>query len=239
MSLAEGMADVGSWQEERLQNLCPACFAFDERLEDPGSQDAAVERSIYLSLDGNLQHIRFRDRHRWDFESFKPKMFVNYGRREYPTSINPIDNDTTCGSHFKATKGWSRTLKTTVTKKALDETGLVLATCYHGTPLRLLNMHGSGERHTHAEAILISIFQELKELGQINICYDVACVFEPAIQKLLPFYESRLKVRIGRFHVYAHGLSCQVLFSTLRTEGYGLMVGEEPEHNWYAMAPLI
>jgi len=44
------------------------------------------------------------------------------------------------------------------------------------------------------------------------------------IQKSLPDYEERIRVRIGRFHVYAHGLSCQILFSTLRTAGFGLVV---------------
>ena len=221
--------DGMNWEDHCLTNLCPPCFAFE--------QSTSLDRSITISLDGNLQHTRFKDRQRWEFDSIQPKMFVDYGRREYPTASKTTESP--CGSHFKATRGWSRSLKTTDTKKALDETGLVVATCYHGTPLRFLNMHGSGERHSHAEAILLSIFSELREFGEILICYDVACVFEAAVWKDLPEYEDKIKVRIGRFHVYAHGLSCQILYSTMRTAGYGFTNGEEPEHTWYQLSPLI
>ena len=221
--------DGSSWEDHCLQNLCPPCFAFDQSISE--------DHSITLSLDGNLQHTRFKDKHRWEFDTIQPKMFVDYGRREYPMAPKPTESP--CGSHIKATRGWSCTLKTTDTKKALDETGLVVATCYHGTPLRFLNMHGSGECHSHAEAILLSIFNELKDLGEILICYDVACIFESAVWKDLPEYENKIKVRIGRFHVYAHGLSCQILYSTMRTAGYGFTNGEEPEHTWYQLSPLI
>jgi hypothetical protein len=221
--------DDTDWMDQNLMNLCPPCFAF--------KSSSSLDRTIILSIDGNLQHSRFKDTHRWEFDVIKPKMFVDYGRREFSLAMKETPSG--CGSHFKATKGWSRSLTQTATKKGLDETGLIVATCFHGIPLRFLNMHGTGERHSHAEAVLLSIFKELEDLGQIHLCYDVACIFEEAIQKSLPDYEERIRVRIGRFHVYAHGLSCQILFSTLRTAGFGLVVGEEPEHIWYQLSPLV
>jgi hypothetical protein len=210
-----------------------------------GSPASATDRAILISLDGNMQHTRFRNRGNWEFEKLPIKLFVDYGRREFSRAAHQevdqpaVDNDTPCGSQFKATKGWNKTEASTATKKHLDETGLVVATCFHGIALRFLNMHGTGERHTHAEAILRSLLSEVDDVKDFKICYDVACVFDPAIKKMLADKDCNIQVRIGRFHLYAHGISCQINYSTLRTEGYGLMVGEEPEQVWYGMNHLV
>ena len=233
------------WQPESLQNLCPACFGF-------GVCGTDIDRSITVTLDGNLQHSRFKDRTIWRIDDFKPKLFVEYGRRDYSLAETTSD-DSPCGSQFKATNGWNRTERATLTKKALDESGLLAAVCFHGIPLRLLNMHGSGERHSHAYHILKAIVSELESDGSwavsenledherqdVRVCYDVACVFEAAIWRLMAEYKERLSVRIGRFHVFAHGINCHVNYGTLRTEGYGLTVGEEPESFWSIISPQV
>jgi len=46
-------------------------------------------------------------------------------------------------------------------------------------------------------------------------------------------------VRIGRFHLYGHELRCHILYNLLRTEGFGLMVGEEVEQLWFMLSNLI
>jgi hypothetical protein len=219
-----------SWQHQSLSNLCPACFSFDtpqassafteEEGNGTGRAASATDKAILISLDGNMQHTRFRNRSNWEFEKLPLKLFVDYGRREFSRATQDvdqpaIDTDTPCGSQFKATKGWNKTEASTATKKHLDETGLVVATCFHGIALRFLNMHGTGERHTHAEAILRSLLSEVDDVKDVKICYDVACVFDPAIKKMLADKDCNIQVRIGRFHLYAHGISCQINYSTL------------------------
>ena len=55
----------------------------------------------------------------------------------------------------------------------------------------------------------------------------------------MPKERERLPVRIGRFHQFAHGIGCQINYSTMRTDGYRLMIGEEPEQIWFQMSSLV
>src|SRR5205085_9836064 len=77
------------------------------------------------------------------------------------------------------------------------------------------------------------------EISYLNLCYDVACVFESTVHHYRSDLKERLRARIGRFHLYGHEHSCHILFNLLRTPGYGLMVGEEPEHLWFVLLHLI
>lgn len=228
-------ASTRPWQLERLQNLCPACF-------DIGPEE---DNTALITLDGNMQHTRFKDRSPWEFEELLPKLFVDYGRRQFDLARDAARTkessipDTACGHKFKATNGWNRAEVKTATKRKLDESGLVAVTCFHGINLRFLNIYGGGERHSHATRMLEEILADAPEVGSLNLCYDVACVFESAVHRFKPELQGRLRARIGRFHLYGHEHSCHILFNLLRTSGYGLMVGEEPEHLWFVLLHLI
>ena len=192
-----------------------------------------------------MQHTRFKDRSSWEFEKLTPKLFVDYGRRQFDLAARISQTyetgipDTACGHRFKATNGWNRTEAKTATKKNLDESGLVAVTCFHGTNLRLLNIYGGGERHSHATQIVEAILEDAPEITCLNLCYDVACVCESAVHRHQRDLKERLRARIGRFHRYGHEHLCHILFNLLRTPGYGLMVGEEPEHLWFVLLHLI
>jgi hypothetical protein len=56
------------WLEEALENVCPCCFNFRE-----------LPRNfcVGISVDGNMQHKRFRDRSPWEFEVFRSILFVH------------------------------------------------------------------------------------------------------------------------------------------------------------------
>jgi hypothetical protein len=229
-------ADNRSWQPEKLRNLCPACFDIEE--ED-------LDQSVGLSLDGNLQHIRFKDKTSVEYEVLTPKLFVAYQQKQFDLAARNHSRvpETSCGHRFKATNGWNRTEVQTASKKHLAESGLMAATCFHGTNLRFLNIYGVGERQSHAFALLDAILEEIEsdtpKFDKIKLCYDVACVFQSALWRRDEKWEEKLVARIGRFHLYGHELGCHVLFNILRTEGYGLTVGEEPEHLWYQISHLI
>lgn len=230
------MTDIGdTFDPATLANMCPACFDFSSI---PGDKD------VLLTIDGNMQHTRFKDRRSWEFEEINPKAFVNYKVRRYYLAsdergileaANRRAVETACGSHFKAANGFSRTEFSTQTKKLLDESGLMVATCFHGVGLRYLNLHNSGERHSHGVALLKAI-EEQSGATKMKLCYDIGCKCEASLTAVVPTLNN---VRIGRFHIYGHEYRCHVLFGTLSTPGYGLMVGEEPEQIWWQMSHLV
>ncbi|KAF8533179.1 hypothetical protein BDD12DRAFT_810393 [Trichophaea hybrida] len=74
------------WQLERLTNLCPACFDM-ARGED---------HTASITPDGNMQHIRFKDSSSFEFAEFSPKLFVDYGRRQFDLAVNNGRAYTSC-----------------------------------------------------------------------------------------------------------------------------------------------
>jgi hypothetical protein len=230
-ALQAASPQISGWDEEKLVNMCPGCFDFETHPADC---------SAGISTDGNLQHYRNRDRNPFDFERLTPKCFVDYKRRDYSRANDAPDPEGSCANEFKATNGWKKTEVATLRNKGVDESGLMVVTCFHGMALRFLNMHGTGERHTHALALLEDILEEKPDLQKLRLCYDVACVFGPALQHLLPAEQSaKITAAIGRFHIYAHQFECHIRFNTLRKEGFGLMVGEEPEFIWSWISHLV
>jgi hypothetical protein len=216
------------WKQEDLSNCCPACFDFSEHPAD---------RSAAITIDGNFQHLRFKDRGSVNYEQFEPRKFVCYGVRDLSSAEAVEANDAGCNNRFHEPGGWGKTLNTS-SKKHLDEAGLMGMTCFHGIPLRYLNIHGTGERQAHGAALVKHILDHDAEM-KVRLCYDVSCVFVPALERLLPEDANRVNGAIGRFHIYAHRYACHVLWSTLRLKGFGLMVGEEIEQHWSMLAHLI
>lgn len=233
---------------ESYANTCPACFNF-------GDED---DRAIHLTVDGNMQHTRFIKGRVESFEDLPLRALINYNVRSYPlangTDPGPEkptrgNNDgPSCGNHFKATKEWKDQGRITPnTKKALDETGLMGMCCIHGTFLRALNFYQTGERQTHAAALLRDVFSQSRgeEIKELRLCYDVACKFDKAVRRtggtaILPQeMGERVSSRINRFHIYGHQYSCHVLYNLLHTEGWGLMNGEEIERLWASLRHLI
>jgi hypothetical protein len=218
-----------SWADDDLANCCPACFDFSYHPAD---------HSVGITIDGNFQHLRFKDRGGINYEKLETRKFVSYGVRDFSSQDAVAVNDPAgCDNKFHATGGWGKTLNTS-SKKHLDEAGLMEMTCFHGIPLRYLNIHGTGERQSHGAALIKHILDYDSAL-QVRLCYDVSCVFIPAMKRLLPEDLHRVKGAIGRFHIYAHRYACHILWSTLRLKGFGLMVGEEIEQHWYMLSHLI
>lgn len=225
-----------SFQEYDLRQLCPCCFHIKR-----GSG------AIFITIDGNFSLNRFENASSNECETVNPRLFVNFGRKEYELAGDKEwEKDTAtfktnpgpCGKQFLAGKADTLSKGNAVpTKKAkrnLDETGVMVATCRHGIGIRLLNIHDSGERHSHGISLLKSINEEIGP-EKLNLCYDIACRFENAIQRRIP----SCVARIGQFHIYGHEGRCLSLYSSLRTHGYGLFVGEEPEQFWFQASHLV
>jgi hypothetical protein len=73
-----------------------------------------------------------------------------------------------CHNNFKTTGGWKRSELTSVAKRALDETGLMAATCFHGIGIRYLNIHRTEDRQTHGVALIENILDQLSDLKQLR-----------------------------------------------------------------------
>jgi hypothetical protein len=224
---------TGSWFAESLRNLCPACY-------DIAADDS--DKSIAFSLDGNVQHCRFKDQSPYEYKVLIPKLFVDYGRRRFSLAGNVERGGSLldgCGHRFKATNGWNKVESAATTKKAVDETGLMAVTCFHGIGVRYLNLYGGNERYTHAMRLLEAMHADCPAATKMHVCYDVACEFQSTVRSYEDVWLQDVSVRIGRFHLYGHQLRCHILFNLLRTEGFGLMIGEEVEHLWWMISHLI
>jgi hypothetical protein len=99
-----------------------------------------------------------------------------------------------CGNKFKATNGWNKAEAMAQSKKALDETGIMAATCFHSTNLRFMNLYGGNERYSHVIRLLESIDTECPAAGPIRLCYDVACEFEPSLLRHNAPWAKRVQV---------------------------------------------
>jgi len=230
-------ADQGTlWKEEQLVNVCPPCFDFSDEDED---------RTIRITMDRNMQHVRLRRQTVWDIEIFEPKLFVDCSRKKFdlPMSaneqVNTIIPSNACGQTFKATDGWNRPETITATNKVLDESGIVVIICFHGVNLRFQNIYGGGERQSHGIKLIEAVLHEVPHFAELKLCYDVDCVFESALYRYNPNWMEVVEVRIGRFHMYGHEYRCHVLYNLLHTANYSLMFSEEPEHLRYMMQHLI
>lgn len=221
------------WKEESLVNICPCCFDFSRF---PGDE------SVAISVDGNMQNRRFKDINPAEYEVLPAKMFVDLGRRNFrlaPGSAGGgVSIGSACGHIFKATAGWSKPDTPGPGKAKFDELGLVGAVCMHGTSLHYINIF-TGERQTHVTGLLQNILTEKPDIKRLRLCYDVACTFGPAIKRLMPDHADMIEAKVGRFHIYGHGISCHTLNNLLRCEGWGLMVGEENEYDWSRLAHIV
>jgi hypothetical protein len=167
---------TGSWLAGSLRNLCPACY-------DIVANDG--DRSIAFSLDGNVQHCWFKDRSPYEYKVLIPKLFVDYGRRLFSLAGNVERGGNLpdgCGHRFKATNGWNKAESAAASKTAVDETGLMAVTCFHGIGVRYLNLHGRNERDTHAMRLLEAMHADCPAATKMNVCYAVACEFEATIR---------------------------------------------------------
>ena len=75
--------------------------------------------------------------------------------------------------------------------------------------------------------------------ANIRLSYDVAYIFGPALHNVMPEYAYRIDSRIGWFHIYGHGICCQVLYNILRLPGCGLQIGEENEYDSVRLAHFV
>jgi len=182
--------DGGAWQVEVVSNIFPVCFDIS-----PGE-----DKAIAISIDGNQQHVRFKDKSSYKYKQLPPKLFVDYGHCNFGLGVSvSAARWASCGNRFKATSSWNKAEAMAQSKKALDETGLIAATCFHGTNIRFMNVYGGNGWYSHVIHLLESIQTECPAAGAILLCYDIAREFESSLRRHDAPWVDRVQVSTERY----------------------------------------
>ncbi|KAI0066772.1 hypothetical protein BV25DRAFT_1867938 [Artomyces pyxidatus] len=99
-----------------------------------------------------------------------------------------------------------------------------------------------GERYCNMDFVLLSTIAKVAEhLKTMVLSYDIACQFSKNFLKRMAEFPAELRIDVTqtsltfvvpKFHLLAHGESCQVSYSLNFTEGVGRTCGEGIEAGW-------
>lgn len=138
-----------------------------------------------------------------------------------------------CERHFHAAE------EKVTPNSLIDAPGLVLASCRHGSQIRLFDMlPGLGERRVYA-ALLANELAKSNKSARLHIMYDIACQFDTYARKIAPDTFQAAKFAVPALHGYAHQFQCQVSYHCRFVKGFGLSDGENVERNWSEMDRLV
>ncbi|KAI0055066.1 hypothetical protein BV25DRAFT_1873220 [Artomyces pyxidatus] len=99
-----------------------------------------------------------------------------------------------------------------------------------------------GERYCNMDFVLLSTIAKVAaELKTMVLSYDIACQFSKNFLRRMEEFPAELRIDVSqtsitfvvpKFHLLAHGTSCQVSYSLNFTEGVGRTCGEGIEAGW-------
>lgn len=230
-----------SFEVGALHEMCPACFGWTTKEKDL-LEDSP---SLIFSLDGNMQHKRFkRGGDPEGLLTHPTYCFIRPDWHRLPqfdaSTLNRTNQrlavrskTTGCNRHFFAAD------ELQLNNPDIDEPGLVLATCRHGSQVRLFDMlPGLGERRAYA-ALLAEVLSASNPNAKLLITYDIACQFESFARRIHPGKFDNASFAVPALHGYAHQFSCQVLYHCRFKEDFGQTDGEGVERNWSEMDRLV
>ncbi|CAD6960350.1 unnamed protein product [Tilletia caries] len=132
---------------------CPACFGGLARNHVPVGAPQVI-----VCLDGNFQHKRHKAQDALRQSPRRPTSFISRQQLEAARKVfeNPNVGEgprTGCSADVKAAiDGFVKT-----SRAQFDIGGVVGMTCRHGSPLILVNVHDTGEKHYYAYALLTQL----------------------------------------------------------------------------------
>lgn len=220
-----------------LHEMCPACFGWtaEEKLLSDNPP------SLIFCLDGNMQHKRFKR----DIDGEGPYVHPTYtytgAQWDRLPGFNPDDlNNTLRPGKALGCERHSYAADEVVLHGAnIDEPGVVLASCRHGSQLRLFDMlPGRGERRVYAVLLAEELLRSNPEAKGF-IMYDIACQFESYAKRQLPERLTNASFAVPALHGYAHDFACQVNYHCRFQKGFAQTDGEGVERNWSEMDRLV
>ncbi|KAE8238905.1 hypothetical protein A4X13_0g8330 [Tilletia indica] len=233
-----------------LAARCPACFGGLLHRNTSSSHDqtpncSPVPPAVIVCLDGNFQHKRIRCNDAVKQMPKSPTFFLSprqlRAARERFEDPNISEGPRTgCSSEVRA--AIDGTVKTT--KVDFDIGGVVGMTCRHGSPLVLVDVDSSGEKHYYAYALIEALLDACSiRLSSLGICYDIGCklAVSPRLNAALAKRGHKVAIThvVSVFHVYGHDYQCQLKYSPRRTIGFGLTDGEALERLWSSLSNLV
>ncbi|KAI3629733.1 hypothetical protein MIR68_011168 [Amoeboaphelidium protococcarum] len=199
------------------------------------SKPVTINQSIHVALDANFKLSHLRDRGGLpgidrigisDPKFYVPNMnLVNSGDQSV------IENKSSC-SNFKAVQQVAGKLASV----SNDVTGLFGAWCarrgvaFSGTFSDL----DKGEKYIHEDSAVQSLLSSFDDQSlKFKIYYDIGCQWKKKLLDRLPTAKNRdMEVLVPSFHVYAHQVECQYLYSSKYAADCGKTSGELMESFW-------
>ncbi|KAE8220876.1 hypothetical protein CF319_g5674 [Tilletia indica] len=237
-----------------LAERCPACFGGMLDLHPDSSPSStssdlppsgSISPQVIVCLDGNFQHKRVRANDAVRRMPRSPTYFLSprqleSSRARFEDPAIPEGPRTGCSSEVRAAvDGFVKT-----SKVDFDIGGVIGMTCRHGSPLVLVDVRASGEKHYYAFALIEALLDTCGEaLSTLGVCYDIGCKLSvsPRLRSALARRNHSVKIihAVSVFHVYGHDYDCQLKYSPRRMSGFGLTDGEALERLWSSLSDLV
>ncbi|KAL9931511.1 hypothetical protein V8E36_009676 [Tilletia maclaganii] len=223
-----------------LASRCPACFG---GICAPRPAHIKSGPAVIVCIDGNFQHKRRRRPDAISTASSAPSYFLSESqlqtaRQDYERSATSNGPKTGCSSEVRA--AIDGCIK--ASKGGFDVVGIMGLTCRHGAPLLFADIRDTGEAHFYAYALIYHIVKGAHgRLPSLGVCYDIGCKLaaSPRMKQCIKALGVQVEFAVSLFHVYGHGLDCQLKFSPRRVPGFAMTDGESLERLWSALSGLI
>ncbi|KAL9937479.1 hypothetical protein V8E36_003888 [Tilletia maclaganii] len=220
-----------------LASRCPACFG---GICAPRPAHIKSGPAVIVCIDGNFQHKRRRRPDAISTASSAPSYFLSESqlqtaRQDYERSATSNGPKTGCSSEVRA--AIDGCIK--ASKGGFDVVGIMGLTCRHGAPLLFADIRDTGEAHFYAYALIYHIVKGAHgRLLSLGVCYDIGCKLaaSPRMKQCIKALGVQVEFAVSLFHVYGHGLDCQLKFSPRRVPGFAMTDGESLERLCHAWA---
>ncbi|KAI0057942.1 hypothetical protein BV25DRAFT_1811627 [Artomyces pyxidatus] len=236
---------VRGTQAGELAVLCPACPQPGLNLADDWMNGPLDEQWLYrriIAMDANFRlknKLRSSDANDPGFSTGFAYFVEQDPYNEHVANYATQEEISNCSGFAAIAKA------NTKNTKGLRSTGVGAVSCAKHEfwmPNGLGDLQ-KGERYCNMDFIFWSSLRALKNTSLL-VSYDIACQwsrnFWERVQEAPPGLEFRLcpddvDFAIPKFHLPAHGASCQVPYSFNYKTGVGMTDGESPERNWAAL----
>ncbi|EIN12129.1 hypothetical protein PUNSTDRAFT_61430, partial [Punctularia strigosozonata HHB-11173 SS5] len=229
-----------------LSIKCPSCPHPDINLPADWKSLPPDERwkyALFIAVDGNFK-LKLKDRGVKDvqFGSGWSYFVEPEAYHKHISEATQLDEIPPCGSQHNAvqqalTRGNSKTIATGIA-------GVVCSRHVMMLPNGIGELQ-KGERYANIDFVVASALSVVgKDIEVLNMSYDIMCIYSvnmrsrfallPAII-LIPWFLV-IRAFIPKFHLYAHGASCQTRYSYNVNCGVGRTHGESVEQNWAYLA---
>ncbi|KAF8054677.1 hypothetical protein FPV67DRAFT_1568861 [Lyophyllum atratum] len=235
--------------------LCPACPQPGLNLP-PGWQDAPPEKRqvfchawlyrLFLGIDANFRLKRKQVSNSIVDPALGDGMSYFVQKDEYIRFLNTygtliIQEPSTCANH--------KAVDAERSAKGLAATGVGTIDCARHDVKRPKSVGDlqRSERYVNMDYLFFSSLEDT-DLTELVVSYDIVCQWSIHIRERMSKYPSRLHVDldgrrhviflIPKFHLPAHIMACQTVFSFNFNAGIGRTDGEAPERGWSHINPV-